>query len=95
VLDLNVCLSLFCSRIDDVKTSLTENQEALVAKLPSFISSITTLESLRTQQQKLLDELTNKQEKLVQAKDALSKTVSALSKVFYIILSLFLSISIT
>jgi PI-3-kinase-related kinase SMG-1 len=80
-LDLNVSLSLFCSRIEDVKSALTENQEAFVSKLPLFVSSISTLATLQIRQQNLKREFSNKQEKLLQAKEALSKTISALSKI--------------
>jgi PI-3-kinase-related kinase SMG-1 len=80
MMELSVTLSLFCSRVDEMKTVTKDAHDNFASRFPSLVGALASMENTR---KKLIDMKKNtseKHQKLGTVKESLSKTIAALSK---------------
>jgi len=80
MMELSVTLSLFCSRVEEMKTVTKEAHDSFVGRFPSLVGALASMENSRKKLVDMKKDVSEKHQKLSTVKDSLSKTISALSK---------------
>ncbi len=80
MMELSVTLSLFCSRVDEMKTITKEAHDSFAGRFPSLVGALTSMENTRKKLIDMKKDTTEKHQKLTGIKEALSKTIASLSK---------------
>eukprot|EP00029_Vermamoeba_vermiformis_P005456 TRINITY_DN1900_c0_g1_i1.p1 TRINITY_DN1900_c0_g1~~TRINITY_DN1900_c0_g1_i1.p1 ORF type:complete len:1417 (-),score=481.57 TRINITY_DN1900_c0_g1_i1:105-4277(-) len=80
MMELSVTLSLFCSRVDEMKTVTKEAHDSFASRFPSLVGALASMENTRKKLVDMKKDTSEKHQKLGNVKEALSKTIAALSK---------------